>query len=179
MSDTQSKILFFCLNRCDGMDLVTDRNRFAKVCQSPFWKDRPLLGLENLVNDSLYSPNPLWIHHWILERIELVRVQMTKFCQPLRWIWWSFFDREKNFGIFRNTNDKKISRRRSIILDEVSWERGGGIFPQSFNRLLHFWMQIIFLLTTIFVLSSQGRAGRGEQIAWKIFYKANKFRFST
>ena len=123
------------------------------MCQSPFWKDRPLLALENLVNDSLYRSDQLWI----LERIGMGRVQMTMFCQPFAEFGVLFCDREKNFGIFRNTNDKKISRRRSIILDEVGLERGwrgGGIFPQSFNRLLHFWMQIIFLLTITFLLCS-------------------------
>jgi len=64
------------------------------------------------------------------------RVQMTMFCQPFAEFGVLFCDREKNFGIFRNTNDKKISRRRSIILDEVSWERGEGEGAAFFHKVL-------------------------------------------
>lgn len=128
--------MFLFLYRCNGMDLVTDKNRFAKSVSKPFLKRSASFGSYwEACQPTLHTGPTLPEYQWILSRIGpgwQERVQLKRIVSPSLNLVSLLRQREIYFGIFRNTNDKKLFRR-SIILDEVILFGGGWVGAVFFS----------------------------------------------
>lgn len=119
--------MFLFLYRCNGMDLVTDKNRFAKSVSKPFLKRSASFGSYwEACQPTLHTgpTDPPWISVNIVEdwtrEGELSWKELSALPFPsLLWIWCLFCAREKYTLVFLEIQMTKIFRRRSIILDEV------------------------------------------------------------
>ena len=106
-------LMFLFLYRCNGMDLVTDKNRFAKSVSKPFLKRSASFGSYwEACQPTLHTGPTLPEYQWILSRIGPVsrreeRAQLKRFVSPSLNLVSLLRQREIYFGIFRNTNDKK------------------------------------------------------------------------